>query len=89
MSEAHDIRFRILDARAAIEREVGNLLGFGPTRSLTIEQEEAMQAGASAAIETWHDAKLDVPDLVPRTELERLCAKFIALHDAKDASRAH
>ena len=48
MNEAHESNFRILAARTAIEREIGHQLGLEPSRSLTLDQEAAMQASAEA-----------------------------------------
>ncbi|MGH1569410.1 hypothetical protein ACRAWG_00525 [Methylobacterium sp. P31] len=87
MTEMHNTRFHVLDAMAAVEREISHRLGFGPSRSLTMTEEETMQACAEAAVEAWQDAKRTQPDLEPRDALEQLCAEFIRLHDAEIAAR--
>ena len=87
MTEMHVTHFRVLEAMAAVEREVGHRLGFGPVRSLT--QEMAVYLGAEAAVEAWATAKQDHPELEPRNDLEQLCSEFIVLHDAETASWAH
>lgn len=87
MTEMHVTHFRVLDAMAAVEREVGDRLGFGPARSLT--QEMAVYLGAEAAVEAWVTAKHDRPELEPRNDLEKLCSAFIVLHDAETASWGH
>ncbi|MHB2206483.1 hypothetical protein [Methylobacterium sp. CM6257] len=51
MTEMHNTRFYVLDAMAAVEREISHRLGFGPSRSLTMTKEETMQARAEAAAE--------------------------------------
>jgi hypothetical protein len=87
MTEMHVTHFRVLEAMAAVEREVGDRLGFGPARSLT--QEMAVYLGAEAAVEAWVTAKHDRPELEPRNDLEQLCSEFIVLHDAETASWGH
>ncbi|MBP1181426.1 hypothetical protein [Methylobacterium sp. PvR107] len=87
MTEMHITHFHVLEAMAAVERKVGDRLGFGPARSLT--QEMAVYLGAEAAVEAWATAKRDQPELEPRNDLEQLCSEFIALHDAEAASWAH
>lgn len=89
MNEAHEIKFRILAAMTAIEREIGHQLGLEPSRSLTITQDNAMQASAEAAVEAWQLAKRAQPDLEPRSELERRCAEFMALREVGTASLAY
>jgi hypothetical protein len=87
MTEMHNTRFHVLDAMAAVEREISHRLGFGPSRSLTMTEEETMQACAEAAVEAWAEAKHNRPDLEPRDTLEQLCAEFIRLHEAEIAAR--
>ncbi|WP_456684450.1 hypothetical protein [Bradyrhizobium sp. P5_C11_2] len=87
MTEMHITHFRVLEAMAAVEREVGDRLGFGPARSLT--QEMAVYLGAEAAVEAWAIVKHGQPELEPRNGLEQLCSEFIVLHDAETASWAH
>jgi hypothetical protein len=87
MTEMQITHFRVLEAMAAVEREVGDRLGFGPARSLT--QEMAVYLGAEAAVEAWASAKHDQPELEPRNDLEQRCSEFIVLHDAETASWAH
>lgn len=89
MNEAHEIKFRILAARTAIEREIGHQLGLEPSRSLTIAQDKAMQASAEAAVEAWQLAKRAQPDLEPRSDLERRCAEFLALHNIETLSLSY
>lgn len=87
MTEMHDTHFRLLNAMAAVEREISHRLSFGPPRSLTVAEKETMQACAEAAVKAWAEAKHNQPNLEPRDTLEQLCSEFIVLHTVETERR--